>query len=147
MKVVASGYFDPLTIGHVEYLQKAKNLGDTLIVIVNSDDQAKLKKQFSFMNQNERIQIVRALKCVDEVILSIDTDRTVCKTLELIKPDIFAKGGDQNVGTIPEKEVCDKFNIKIIDGLGDKIQSSRWLLKQVKKNMENEKIEEYLNGN
>ena len=146
MKVVASGYFDPLTVGHVEYLEKAKRLGSKLVVIINSDKQANLKKQFSFMNQTERMEIVKALRCVDEVVLSIDTDRTVCKTLEMLQPDIFAKGGDQNVGTIPEKEVCDKFNIKIVDGLGDKIQSSRWLLKQAKKNMEKGEIETYLNG-
>lgn len=147
MKVVASGYFDPLTVGHVEYLEKAKKLGDKLIVIVNNDTQASLKKQFSFIKQDERLTIVKALRCVDEVVLSIDQDRTVCKTLEMLKPDIFAKGGDQNIGTIPEKEICDLYNIKIIDGLGDKIQSSRWLLKQVKKNMENENVEAYLNGN
>lgn len=147
MKVVASGYFDPLTVGHVEYLEKAKKLGDKLIVIVNNDTQASLKKQFSFIKQDERLTIVKALRCVDEVVLSIDQDRTVCKTLEMLKPDIFAKGGDQNIGTIPEKEICDIYNIKIIDGLGDKIQSSRWLLKQVKKNMENENVEAYLNGN
>lgn len=147
MKVVASGYFDPLTVGHVEYLEKAKKLGDKLIVIVNNDTQASLKKQFSFIKQDERLTIIKALRCVDEVVLSIDQDRTVCKTLEMLKPDIFAKGGDQNIGTIPEKEICDLYNIKIIDGLGDKIQSSRWLLKQVKKNMENENVEAYLNGN
>lgn len=144
---MASGYFDPLTVGHVEYLEKAKGLGDKLIVIVNNDHQAGLKKQFSFINQDERVRIVKALRCVDEVVLSIDEDRTVCKTLELLKPDIFAKGGDQNVGTIPEKEICDLHNIKIVDGLGDKIQSSRWLLKQVKKNMEKKDVEAYLNGN
>ena len=55
------------------------------------------------MNQNERMQIVKALRCVDEVVLSIDTDRTVCKTLEMLKPDIFAKGGRSKRWNYPGK--------------------------------------------
>jgi cytidyltransferase-like protein len=132
--VVASGYMDPLTVGHVEYLEKAKALGGTLVVIINTDVQAKLKKGSSFMREDERMKIVSSLKCVDKVVLSIDTDRTVCKTLEMIKPNIFAKGGDTNMASdnIPEGGVCKKYNVKIVDGLGDKIQSSRWLLKECK---------------
>lgn len=135
--IVASGYMDPLTIGHVEYLEKAKALGGTLIVIINTDAQAKLKKGASFMREEERMKIVSSLKCVDKVILSIDTDRTVCKSLEMIKPDIFAKGGDTNIASanIPEGDVCKRFNIKIVDGLGDKVQSSRWLLKECKERL------------
>lgn len=133
--VVASGYMDPLTVGHIEYLEMAKSLGDKLIVIINTDDQAKQKKGFSFMNEKERMKVVSSLKCVDEVMLSIDTDRTVCKSLEYLKPDIFAKGGDTNSSNIPEKVICDKLNIKIVDGLGDKIQSSRWLLRDCKKRL------------
>lgn len=136
--VVASGYFDPIHKGHIEYLEKAKKLGDKLIVIVNSDKQAQLKKGFSFMTETERMFIIRSLKCVDEVMLSIDVDRTVCKSLELCKPNIFAKGGDTSIstGNIPEKVICDAHNIKIVDGLGDKVQSSRWLLREVKRNVE-----------
>ena len=71
MTVVAvSGYFDPLHVGHLEYLEMAKQLGDKLIVIVNNDKQALLKKGKSFMNENDRAEIVSALKCVDEVFLS-----------------------------------------------------------------------------
>jgi D-beta-D-heptose 7-phosphate kinase/D-beta-D-heptose 1-phosphate adenosyltransferase len=142
--VVASGYMDPIHIGHIEYLEKAKSLGTKLIVIVNNDTQSKLKKGFSFMTCEERMAIIKQLRCVDEVIESIDTDRTVCKTLELLKPDIFAKGGDQNIGTIPEATICTALNIKIVDGLGDKVQSSRWLLKKVKDQL-NAASEKYLN--
>lgn len=138
--VVASGYFDPLTVGHVEYLEKAKRLGDRLVVIVNTDEQSRQKKGFHFMCEEERVKIVSALKSVDEVMLSIDTDRTVCRSIEKLAsgvntPAIFAKGGDTNLslGNIPESSICDKLNIKIIDGLGDKIQSSRWLLRDCKK--------------
>lgn len=133
MKIVASGYFDPIHVGHIEYLKKAKELGGKLIVIVNNDKQAFLKKGFSFMNENERMEIVKNIKHVDEVFLSIDEDSTVCKSLEKLKPDIFAKGGDRNSSNIPESTICKKHNIQIIDGLGEKIQSSSNLVSGVKK--------------
>ena len=125
MTVVAvSGYFDPLHVGHLEYLEMAKQLGDKLIVIVNSDKQAELKKGKSFMSENDRVEIIGALKCVDEVFLSIDEDKSVCKSLEAIKPDIFANGGDRSLSEIPETAVMEKYNIKMVDGLGEKIRSS-----------------------
>ena len=125
MTVVAvSGYFDPLHVGHLEYLEMAKQLGDKLIVIVNNDKQALLKKGKSFMNENDRAEIVSALKCVDEVFLSIDEDKSVCKSLEAIKPNIFANGGTRSLSEIPETAVMKKFNIKMVDGLGEKIRSS-----------------------
>lgn len=131
--VVTSGYFDPIHAGHIELFEKAKALGDRLVVIVNNDAQAKLKKGFAFMPQDERMKIVRAIRYVDDVFLSIDNDRTVCKSLEAIKPDIFAKGGDRTAGEIPEAAVCRKLGIKIIDGLGEKIQSSSELVKRIAK--------------
>ena len=134
VKVAVSGYFDPIHIGHLEYLKMAKDLGDYLIVIVNNDYQSNLKKGKSFMNELDRVEIVKALKLVDEVFLSIDKDRTVCKSLEKLKPDIFANGGDRSTEEIPEAEVCVNFNIKMIDGLGDKIRSSSELtgIKEIK---------------
>ena len=134
VKVAVSGYFDPIHIGHLEYLKMAKDLGDYLIVIVNNDYQSNLKKGKSFMNELDRVEIVKALKLVDEVFLSIDKDRTVCKSLEKLKPDIFANGGDRSTEEIPEVEVCVNFNIKMIDGLGDKIRSSSELtgIKEIK---------------
>ena len=125
MKVVAvSGYFDPIHVGHLEYLKMAKSLGDKLVVIINSDYQAGLKKGKSFMPEQDRLEIVQALRCVDEVFLSIDKDKSVCKSLEYLKPDIFANGGDRSTGEVPELSICKKYNIKIIDGLGKKIRSS-----------------------
>jgi rfaE bifunctional protein nucleotidyltransferase chain/domain len=133
MKIIAtSGYFDPLHVGHLESIELAKKLGGKLVVIVNNDKQAILKKGRPFMPQEERMKIVKALKCVDEVILSIDEDRSVCKTLEMLKPDIYAKGGDRNLDNVPEAEVCKRLGIKIVDGLGKKIQSSSWLIKGAK---------------
>ena len=135
MKIVAtSGYFDPLHVGHLECLELARELGDKLIVIVNSDLQAQLKKGKSFMNEQDRLKIVSALKCVDEVFLSIDKDKSQCESLKYLKPDIFAKGGDRTSGEIPETKVCKELNIQIIDGLGTKIRSSSKLtgIKEIK---------------
>ena len=122
--VAVSGYFDPIHVGHLEYLKLAKDLGDKLIVIVNNNSQAKLKKVEFFMHEKDRIEIVAALRFVDEVFLSVDIDVSVCKSLEIIKPDIFANGGDRSLNEIPETAVMKKYNIKMVDGLGDKIRSS-----------------------
>jgi D-beta-D-heptose 7-phosphate kinase/D-beta-D-heptose 1-phosphate adenosyltransferase len=125
MKVVAvSGYFDPIHVGHLEFLKIAKSLGDKLVVIINSDYQADLKKGKSFMPEEDRLEIVQALRCVDEVFLSIDKDKSVCKSLEYLKPDIFANGGDRSLEEIPETAVMKKYNIEMVDGLGEKIRSS-----------------------
>lgn len=129
IKVAASGYFNPLHKGHVEYLQKAKSLGDYLVVIVNSDHQRALKNSKAFMDQDERMSIIGALRCVDEVFLSIDEDATVCRSLEAVRPHVFAKGGDRFSSEIPEADVCRRLGIDMVDGLGKKIQSSSWLLK------------------
>lgn len=135
MKLVAiSGYFDPIHVGHLEYINMAKKLGDKLVVIVNNNYQCELKKGKPFMDEKDRLTIVSNLKNVDEVFLSIDEDKTVCASLEKIKPDIFANGGDRKNYEIPESVICKKHDIKIIDGLGDKIRSSSDLtgLKEIK---------------
>ena len=135
MKVVAiSGYFDPIHVGHLEYINMAKKLGDKLVVIVNNNYQCELKKGKLFMDEKDRVTIVSNLKNVDEVFLSIDKDKTVCASLEKIKPDIFANGGDRKNYEIPESVICKKYDIKIIDGLGEKIRSSSDLtgLKEIK---------------
>ena len=88
-KVAISGYFDPIHVGHLEYIELSKKLGDYLIVIVNNNKQCRLKKGKPFMDEKDRLTIVSSIKWVDEVFLSIDDDKTVCKSLEAIKPDIF----------------------------------------------------------
>ena len=123
-KVAVSGYFDPIHVGHLEYLKLAKKLGDKLVVIVNNNYQCVLKKGKFFIDESDRVEIVRCLKMVDEVFLSVDKDKTVCKSLEAIKPDVFANGGDRSTGEVPESFICKKYNIKMIDGLGEKIRSS-----------------------
>jgi len=132
--IAVSGYFDPIHVGHLDYLEMSKKLGDKLIVIVNNNTQCVLKKGKPFMDEHDRVRIVAALDIVDEVFLSIDTDKTVCKSLEAIKPDVFANGGDRATSEVPESFVCSKYNIEMVDGLGDKIRSSSTLtgLKQLK---------------
>ena len=137
--IIVSGYFNPIHKGHLEYFNEAKALAEELIVIVNNDHQRALKKSQEFQSEDERVIIVSNIKAVDKSILSIDTDRTVCATLQQIAQDLgtdydlaFANGGDQNNDTIPERAVCEEIGISLIDGLGEKIQSSSWLLKQRK---------------
>ena len=134
--VAVSGYYDPLHVGHLEQIHLAKQLAGKkgkLIVILNSDEQAILKKGKSFMIQEERRKILEALKDVDEVYMSIDTDMSVCKSLQVINPDIFAKGGDRAKGELLEDDICKKMKIKIVDGLGKKIQASSELIKNWEK--------------
>ena len=126
-KVAISGYFDPIPVGHLEYIELSKKLGDYLIVIVNNNHQCVLKKGKPFMDEKDRIKIVEAIEWVDEVFLSIDMDKTVCKSLEAIKPNIFTNGGDRTIEEIPESIVCKKYGIEILDGLGKKIRSSSGL--------------------
>ena len=135
--IIVSGYFNPIHKGHLEYFQNAKKLADFLFVIVNSDHQRALKQSKEFQLEDERMLIVSSLKPVDKAILSIDKDRTVCQTIASIANDYgqeydlaFANGGDQNNNTIPERPICEKMGITLQDGLGDKIQSSSWLLKK-----------------
>ena len=133
--VIVSGYFNPIHKGHIEYFNNAKALADKLFVIVNNDHQRALKGSKKFQKEEERMVIVSNIKAVDKAILSVDQDRTVCATLNMIADKYgneyalaFANGGDQNNDTIPEREICNETGINLIDGLGDKIQSSSWLL-------------------
>ena len=125
MKTIAiSGYFDPLHVGHLEYIELAADLGDHLTVIVNNDYQCELKKGKSFMPSRDRVRIIQALSVVDTTFLSVDLDSSVCESLSIIRPNIFANGGDRKLGEIPETKVMEKYDIMMVDGLGNKIRSS-----------------------
>lgn len=136
--IIVSGYFNPIHKGHIEYFKNAASLGQELWVIVNNDYQRELKGSKPFMKEEERKLIAESIKYVNKAFVSIDRDRTVRESLRAIvtnglqqNPDAkfaFANGGDQNNQSIPEREVCVSLGIELIDGLGDKIQSSSWLL-------------------
>ena len=134
--IIVSGYFNPLHKGHLELFEKAKGAGDELWVIVNSDLQRNLKGSKEFMDETERLLIVSAVGIVDKALISIDKDKTQCATLADLANNYskkyelyFANGGDQDNDSIPEVPVCKERGIGLLDGLGDKIQSSSWLLK------------------
>ena len=133
--IIVSGYFNPIHKGHIEYFNAAKELGDALFVIVNNDLQRELKGSKDFQNQEERLFIVENIKATDKVFMAIDTDRAVCETIRYIHENesynydlAFANGGDQNNTSIPEAPICMELSIELLDGLGEKIQSSSWLL-------------------
>src|SRR3989338_6947218 len=120
--IITSGFFNPIHIGHINLIREAKKLGDFLVVIVNNDEQVKLKGSMPFMAEQERIEIVKALKYADHVMLAVDKDAFVPETLKAIAKEhdgelIFAKGGDRNFDNLPEseKQVCREFGIKVVD--------------------------------
>jgi|TARA_R110000824_G_scaffold106642_2_gene252263 D-beta-D-heptose 7-phosphate kinase/D-beta-D-heptose 1-phosphate adenosyltransferase len=143
MKIaIVSGGFDPIHIGHIELFKKARRQIGSVFVILNSDRFLTNKKGKPFMPFKERKVILENLNCVDLVIGSIDTDETVCKTLEELSnlrtklPNgdfweklYFCNGGDRTDGSnTPEHELCGKVGIESVYGLGSKIQSSSWLI-------------------
>ncbi|MFH1461269.1 MAG: hypothetical protein ABIF84_02515, partial [Patescibacteria group bacterium] len=110
-----------------------------LVVILNNDNWLKKKKGSIFIPQEERKEIIEAIKYVDQVILTDHPknprDMSVCEELNKIRPHIFANGGDRKLDNIPEVLVCEKIDCKMVFniGKGGKIQSSSWLLKKYKK--------------
>ena len=125
--IAVSGGFDPIHVGHIRMILAAAKTGD-VIVILNSDDWLERKKGYKFMSFEERAFILGNIKGVSVVTNVLDEDGTVCEALRRIKPNYFANGGDQKNKSIPEIEVCKKLGIKLLEGLGEKIQSSSWLL-------------------
>jgi len=122
-RILVSGYFSPVHVGHLEYFEAARKLGDELIVLVNNDEQVKLKGSRS----------------VSTVFVSMDFDRSVCRTIEMVHEAvdegdewIFANGGDQTAETIPETEVCEKLGIKMVFGVCPQLRQSSEILKAVK---------------
>ena len=133
--IIVSGYFNPLHKGHIELFEISKQLCDMLIVIVNSDLQRYLKGNKEFQLEEERLEIIKSIRYVDWATIQIDTDKTQnesIKEIYSIYKDThkleFANGGDQNNNTIPEADICRELGIELIEGLGNKIQSSSWLL-------------------
>lgn len=141
--IILSGYFNPVHIGHVDMISDASKLGK-VYVIVNNDEQVKLKGSVPFMHENERKYILNNIKGVKFVMVSIDKDRTVCNSIRHIhntlnknnKKIIFANGGDRkNMKDIPEAKLCKKLGIDMVFNIGSlgKIQSSSVLIDQARK--------------
>jgi len=137
---ITSMYANPIHPGHIECLRLSKELADKLWVIVNNDKQAELKRRTpSFQDEDFRAKILESIKYVDKVFLSVDLDSTVVQSIkalyDLIKQQdkdaeiIFTKGGDRFANEIPEREICNKLGIKIVDGLGEKIYYSSNIIK------------------
>jgi D-glycero-beta-D-manno-heptose 1-phosphate adenylyltransferase len=129
--VLANGCFDLFHVGHIRYLQAAKELGDLLIVGINSDEQVRKLKGLNrpFMPENERAEIIDALACVDYV--TVFSEPTVTELIRAVRPDFHAKGTDYTTETIPEKDIVAEYGgqVKIV---GDpKNHSSTDLLKKI----------------
>lgn len=139
--VAVSGYFIWPHVGHIRYFQEASMIGD-VTVILNNDLQQQLKYGKIIVPVDEREEVLESIKYVDNIMISIDDDETVCKSIERLKPDLFLKGGDWNTNhTPPEKEVCDRLIIPIIYNVGGgKIQSSSKLIEKSKNVIGNDKI-------
>lgn len=137
--VAVSGGFDPIHIGHVRMFEEAKKLGDRLVVILNNDNWLKKKKGYVFMRDEERAEVIRSLRAVDEVILTFHKenpdDMSVCAELRELRPTIFANGGDRKEDNVPEVAVCNDVGTTMVFniGHGGKVQSSSWLVANYEK--------------
>lgn len=136
--VAVSGGFDPVHIGHVRMFNEAKKLGHELVVILNNDNWLRAKKGYTFMSQEERREIIEAFDAVDRVILTSHpedpSDMSVCEELKMIKPHVFANGGDRTNKNVPEIPLCEEIECSMVYnvGQGGKVQSSSWLVAKVK---------------
>lgn len=145
--VAVSGGFDPVHVGHVRLFQRARALGDELVVILNNDNWLRKKKGYTFMSEKERKEIIEALAGVDRVVLTKHPrntkDMSVSRELRGLKPSIFANGGDRNKvdaanprsPLYKDINTCRELGIKIIYnvGRGGKVQSSSWLITKYEK--------------
>jgi len=123
--VIVSGYFSPLHIGHLDMIESGARLGDKLIVIVNNNEQQLAKKGKIIIDEKDRLRLVSALRDVDEALISIDQDRTVCQSIRLVAERhrdydlVFANGGDRKSGeVVPEQPICEEFGIRMVFDMG-----------------------------
>jgi cytidyltransferase-like protein len=146
--VAVSGGFDPIHIGHIRMFERARALGDELVVILNNDNWLRKKKRHIFMPEEERREVIESLRVVDRVVLTKHgpepEDMSVSRDLEELRPNIFANGGDRKHDNIPEVAVCDRIGCEMIFNIGDggKVQSSSWLLEKYVKKAASHKLTE-----
>src|SRR5258708_18227527 len=132
--VAVSGGFDPIHVGHVRMFERARSLGDRMVVILNNDNWLHKKKRHIFMPDRERKEVIEALAAVDEVFVTKHPknpkDMSVSRELKMLRPHIFANGGDRKLDNIPEVPVCEAIGCEMIFNIGDggKVQSRSWLL-------------------
>ena len=126
--VLVSGGFDPLHVGHLDYLEAAAELGD-VIVALNSDDWLHRKKGYVFMPHADRARILKALSVVKDVTPVNDADGTVSEALIRLRPHYFANGGDRTIGDGREHDICVNLGIhETFDVGGEKTRSSSELV-------------------
>lgn len=127
--IIESGYFNPLHGGHLDMIEAGKKMGDMLVMVVNNDTQQLLKKGKIILDQDNRMRLMRALRDIDEVVLSVDEDPTQIKTLEMLAKKyeghelVFANGGDRDSEkAIPEADVAHKYGIELVFGVGTDVR-------------------------
>jgi len=138
--VVASGGFDPIRSHHLSLFMNAAKLGDWFVVIINRNHFLQAKKGFYLLDEVERMILVERYPWVDETVLALDKDLTVCETLRTLKPHIFVNGGDRkNVNDIPEAKVCEELNIEMVFNVGipkgDSVRSGKQLVEDAARSL------------
>ena len=128
-RIMVSGGFDPIHVGHIRMIKEASRQG-SVIVVINSDSWLKRKKGYVFMPYDERADILSSIVGVTLVSSVDDRDDTVCEAIRRLQPDVFANGGDRKANNTPEVELCEFLDIQLLWGIGggDKPQSSSWLV-------------------
>ncbi len=131
-RVMIAGHFNPIHSGHIDHIKKAKVLGDFLIVSVNPDEDC-IEKSGYAIPLKDRLAVIQALRDVDFGVVSVPSKGNQVETLKRWKPDIFAKGGDRTSLTMVQEEIdiCDKLGIEIVYGIGDKLNSSSKIIKDI----------------
>jgi cytidyltransferase-like protein len=131
-RVMVSGGFDPIHVGHVRMILEAAKHGE-VIVVANSDDWLMRKKGYVFMPWEERAEIIESIRGVVRVEHVDDADNTVCEAISRCRPDAFANGGDRKGDNTPEVALCNELGIELMWNVGGgKIQSSSELVSKSK---------------
>jgi len=131
--VLSNGCFDTLHVGHVRYLEGARQEGDVLVTAVNADASVHVLKGFQrpILDEQARAQLVAALRCVDYVTIFAEPD--VNRLLEELRPHVHAKGTDYTVETVPERATAARLGIRVVIAGDAKDHSTRALLETIRK--------------
>ena len=124
MMVAMSGGFDPLHHGHIRQIQHAAQLGDVLLVFLNSDAWLERKKGTHWLSWEARREVLQSIRWVTAVLPVDDMDGTVASAIRLYRPHIFAKGGDRTTPVPQEAAACRAVGCHMVFGIGNKVESS-----------------------